>query len=49
MFGPAGNAQLDAMNLASSYTVRVASLRDAFPVGRGSRNGMTQPFGVRDA
>jgi transposase len=29
MFGIAGNAQLDAMNLAPSYTTRVESLRDA--------------------
>jgi transposase len=28
MFGPAGNAQLDAMTLGDSYTTRVASLRD---------------------
>jgi transposase len=28
MFGPAGNAQLDAMAMAHSYTTRVASLRD---------------------
>ena len=28
MFGIAGNAQLDAMNLAPSYTTRVESLRD---------------------
>jgi hypothetical protein len=28
MFGPAGNAQLDAMQLAASYTNRVESLRD---------------------
>jgi hypothetical protein len=26
MFGPAGNAQLDAMELADAYTVRVESL-----------------------
>ena len=28
MFGPAGNAQLDAMAMADSFTTRVASLRD---------------------
>jgi transposase len=28
MFGPAGNAQLDALAMAPSYTTRVASLRD---------------------
>jgi hypothetical protein len=28
MFGPAGNAQLDATAMAHSYTIRVASLRD---------------------
>jgi transposase len=28
MFGPAGNAQLDAMAMAGNYTTRVASLRD---------------------
>jgi transposase len=28
MFGPAGNAQLDAMAMARNYTTRVASLRD---------------------
>ena len=28
MFGPAGNAQLDGMAMAPSYTTRVASLRD---------------------
>ena len=28
MFGPAGNAQLDGMALADSFTTRVASLRD---------------------
>jgi hypothetical protein len=28
MFGPAGNAQLQAMSLSDSYTTRVKSLRD---------------------
>jgi Transposase len=32
MFGPAGNAQLDAMAMAHSYTTRVASLRDLIEV-----------------
>jgi transposase len=32
MFGPGGNAQLDAMDLAESYGVRVRSLRDLIAV-----------------
>ena len=32
MFGPAGNAQLDAMAMAHSYTTRVASLRGVIEV-----------------
>jgi transposase len=35
MFGPAGNAQLDAMAMAHSYTTRVASLRDLIEVYDG--------------
>jgi transposase len=32
MFGPAGNAQLDAMALGHNYTVRVESLRDLIEI-----------------
>jgi len=32
MFGPGGNAQLDAMDLAEPYTIRVESLRDLIAV-----------------
>jgi transposase len=32
MFGPAGNAQLDAMTLGDNYTIRVESLRDLIEV-----------------
>ena len=32
MFGPAGNAQLDAMALAEPYTVRIESLRDLIEI-----------------
>jgi transposase len=35
MFGPAGNAQLEAMTLGDNYTTRVASLRDL--IGRYDR------------